>query len=146
MLWAMKAFAPILALGLLVGCSSVRDVRLVVRDASTSEPAPGVRVRAISLNSGTVPLPLNDDTLDEIFAMGKVIESATTGADGSVALRLRGNDPHVVELLPPPLGPGAPKPGDAPLTSRFILEKGASGVLRSDDAPGPDVFTVEVKP
>jgi hypothetical protein len=49
----------------------------------------------------------------------------------------------VVELVPPPLGPGAPV--QTPRITRFVLERGASGIERSDDAPGPDVFTVEVK-
>ena len=145
MLCAMRTLALTLMLALLVGCSSVRDVRLVVRDAATNEPAEGVRVRAISLNTGTVPLPLNESTIDEILAAGSVIGSATTGADGAVSLRLRARAPHVVELLPPPLGPNAPAPGVAPRASRFVLAKGARTVERSGDAPGPDAFTIEVK-
>jgi hypothetical protein len=139
----MRVGVAILMLTLLAGCSSVRDVRLVVRDASTNEPAPGVRVRAITLNTGTVPLPLNEDTLDEILSTGSVVENATTSSSGEVTLSLRRRAAHVVELVPPPLGPGAPV--QTPRITRFVLERGASGIERSDDAPGPDVFTVEVK-
>lgn len=141
----MRFVTCILVFAVLVGCSSVREVRLVVRQASTSEPAPGVRVRAISLDTGTVPLPLNEDTLDEILATGSVEESVTTNANGEALLRLRSRVAHIVELVPPPLGPGSPKPGDATRVSRFVLDRGATGIQRSDDTPGSDVFTVEVK-
>lgn len=142
----MPRALPILLLTLLLaGCSSARDVRLLVRDADSREPAAGVRVRAISLDSGTVPLPLNDDTIDEILSTGAVASAATTDHRGVVRLRIRARVPHALELLPPPLGLGAPNAGESSPASRFILSEDHAGVRRNDDAPGPDRFLVEVQ-
>lgn len=140
----MKPAAAILAAALLAGCSSVSDVDFAVRHSETARPAEGVHVRAISLNSGAAPLPLDSDTIDEILAAGSIVESATTGSDGVVRLRLRGRVPHVVELLAPPLGPGSQPAGDVVILERFVVGKHGSSVARSIDHPGPDAYTLEV--
>ncbi|MGP1309469.1 MAG: hypothetical protein ACTS27_04650 [Phycisphaerales bacterium] len=143
MLTAMKAIPLVLTLTVLAGCSSVRNVRVVVRDAQTDRPAEGVRVRAISLDSGTVPLPLNDDTIDEILSIGSIAEASTTNADGAARLRLRGRVPHVVELVPPPLGPGAPAAGDRVHTDRYLVSRDLKRVRLADGA-APNAFVLEI--
>lgn len=134
MLTPMRRVLPLIVAVALTGCSSVREVRLTVRDASTLEPVRGVRVRAISLDSGTVPLPLNDATLDEILSMGAAASASTTDSAGGVRLGLRSKVAHVVELVPPPLGPHAPAPGDPVEPERFVLGRDARGAVRADAA------------
>lgn len=97
------AITTLATLALCVGCASVRDVRLVVRDATTGEPAHGVRVRAISLNSGLVPLPLNANTIDEALSLDVAEEAASTNRVGVASLRLRTRAPYLLELAPPPM-------------------------------------------
>lgn len=99
----MRPGVAILTLALLAGCASVRDTRFVVRDATTGEPAHGVRVRAIALNSGLVPLPLNANTIDEALSLDVAEEAASTRLDGVASLRLRTRAPYLLELSPPPM-------------------------------------------
>ncbi len=139
-----RLLLPMIALALLAGCSSVRDVNFVVRDAQTAQPAEGVHVRAISLNSGAAPLPLVSDTIDEILASGSVVGSVTTGPEGVVRMRLRGRVPYVMELLAPPIGPGSQPAGDAVILERFVLTEHAASISRAIDHPGPDAYTLEV--
>jgi len=139
----MRRWVVIAACAALTGCSSVRDVRLTVRDARTDEPAPGVRVRAIAMRSGTVPLPLNGDTLDELLSVGSVADAATTGAEGAVRLRLRGRVPHVIELAPAPIGPGAPGVGDPGVPARFVLPAGRGEAARLEGERGAPRFVLE---
>ena len=88
---------------LATGCSSVREFDVRVVNADSREPAQGVRVRAISLNSGLVPLPLNSTTIDEALSLDAVEEAASTNRDGVASLRLRTKAPYLLELSPPPM-------------------------------------------
>lgn len=87
---------------LATGCSSVRDFDLRVVRADSREPVSGVRVRAIALNAGMVPLPLNSVTLDEALSLNAVKEASSTSDAGIASLRLRTRVPYLLELSPPP--------------------------------------------
>jgi hypothetical protein len=140
----MRIFAAILTIALLSGCSSVRSVNFVVRDPQTAQPVEGVRVRTVSLNSGAAPLPLDSETIDEILATISAVEAATTGASGIVHLRLRGRVPYIVELIPPPLGPGSQAPGEPVRVDRFILSERAASLQPIGNTPQPDAYTLEI--
>jgi hypothetical protein len=140
----MRIFAAILTLTLLVGCSSVRNVNFIVRDAQTAQPAEGVRVRTVSLNTGAAPLPLDSDTIDEILASGSIVEAATTGPKGMVHLRMRSSVPYIVELIPPPLGPGSQAVGEPVRVDRFMLSKHAASLFPVSGNQLPEVYTLEI--
>ncbi len=80
------------------GCASMREVTLDVRDGD--DAARGALVRAIPLNEGFVPLPLNDDTIAEILLLEKKSQQAVVSEGGVARLRLRAGVPHVVEVEP----------------------------------------------
>jgi hypothetical protein len=129
---------------LLAGCSSVRSVEFLVRDAQNERPAEGVRVRTVSLNSGAAPLPLDSETIDEILTAGSVVEAATTGPQGRVHLRMRGGVPYIVELIPPPLGPGSQPPGEPVRVDRFMLSKHAASLYPLSHDGAAEMYTLEI--
>lgn len=85
-----------LALG---GCASMRNVTLDVRDGE--DAGKGALVRAIPLNEGFVPLPLTDDTVQEIVLLRKKEQQAVVDESGAARLRLRAGVPHLVEVMAP---------------------------------------------
>lgn len=90
------ALLLVLALG---GCASMRNVTLDVRDGE--DAGKGALVRAIPLNEGFVPLPLNDDTVQEIVLLRKKEQRAVVDESGAARLRLRAGVPHLVEVMAP---------------------------------------------
>lgn len=90
------ALLLVLALG---GCASMRNVTLDVRDGE--DAGKGALVRAIPLNEGFVPLPLNDDTVQEIVLLRKKEQQAVVDESGAARLRLRAGVPHLVEVMAP---------------------------------------------
>lgn len=96
MRWTLFILTSALALG---GCGSMRHVTLDVRDGE--DAGKGALVRAIPLNEGFVPLPLNDDTVEEILLLRKKEQQAVVDEDGVARLRLRAGVPHLVEVMAP---------------------------------------------
>lgn len=98
----------------LCGCGGgLRTVTLLVKDGATGEPVEGAHLRAVSLDSGMAPLPVNKRTLAELSALGKVRGEGFSDAAGRVRLTLRPDVAHVIEADPPLLAPV----GDDPLDS-----------------------------
>ncbi len=95
----MTRVALTLVLLTLAGCASTRTVTLEVREGDGA--ATGALVRAIPLNEGFVPLPLNEETLNEILLAGKKTQQGIVGDGGAVRLVLRADVPYVVEVLAP---------------------------------------------
>ncbi|MBL0921629.1 MAG: hypothetical protein IBJ10_05810 [Phycisphaerales bacterium] len=83
----------------LSACAPMKTVTLEVREGDG--PGRGALVRAIPLDEGFVPLPLNDQTLQEILLTGKKRQQAVVGDDGMARLRLRAGKPHLVEVRAP---------------------------------------------
>lgn len=75
----------------------------------------GAHVRAVCLNAGTVPLPLNDTTIKELLRTGKTVQQGWTDETGRVRLALAPELPHVIEVDPPAFE----RP--APLSARYQL-------------------------
>ncbi|TVQ76266.1 MAG: hypothetical protein EA380_09055, partial [Phycisphaeraceae bacterium] len=75
---------------------------LVFEDAAGT-PVAGAHVRAISLGRNDVPLPVNWETLGEVFATGKLVAQGWTDRDGRVQLRLLRARAYSLEASPPAL-------------------------------------------
>jgi hypothetical protein len=57
---------------------------------------------------------------------------------------MRGRVPYIVELIPPPLGPGSQAPGMPVRVDRFMLTTHAASLDRLRDDPGPEMYTLEI--
>lgn len=87
---------------------------------------PDAGVRAVTLRAGVVPLPLNPETLEELLTVQ--MQSTSTDEDGRASLNVDASNPQLIEILPPPLGPGAD-------TGRWAWVIQTDGTM----APAPDL-------
>jgi len=96
------------------GASPVR-IRVSQLDAQqTPQPLHGARVRAVMLNAGTIPLPLNFETLAEMLTKQETV--AITNADGIARLVLLRDRSQLIEVEGPLDFTGNPIP-----TARWLL-------------------------
>lgn len=107
----------------LAGCGSTRNVVFAVDSAESGRgvsPVRAAHVRVVTLDRGAVPLPLSKKTIDELFT-GELPTSGFTDERGRVKLELASTVPHLVEVIPPPVGP------DADGSSRTVWVLGVDG-------------------
>ena len=95
----------------LAACAPLREARFRVEDGA-GRPAHGALVCAVTLRSGTVPLPLNGATLAELLAEDKTTQTGLADAEGRVGLTLIDGFPQLIEARAwpgaGPLGAEAP--------------------------------------
>jgi hypothetical protein len=96
-------FACSASAALLLACCSParREVSLVVEHGG--EPMAGAHVRATPLETGPVPLPVSLEMLERYI--GATDQTVATDARGRAVLSLFARTPHLIEVVPPPLGP-----------------------------------------
>lgn len=80
----------------LAACAPLREATFRVEDGA-GRPARGALVRAVTLRSGPVPLPLNGATLAELLAEDKTTQTGFADAKGRVELTLVEGFPHLIE-------------------------------------------------
>ena len=117
------------------GASPVR-IRVTQLDGQQAgQPVRGARVRAVMLDAGTIPLPLNFDTLAEMLTKQETI--AVTDRGGVARLALLRDRSQLIEIEGPLDFTGRPIP-----TARWLLT--AESVLEpvSDNA----VYRAELVP
>ncbi|MCA9283218.1 MAG: hypothetical protein H6812_12105 [Phycisphaeraceae bacterium] len=117
------------------GASPVR-IRVTQLDGQQAgQPVRGARVRAVMLDAGTIPLPLNFDTLAEMLTKQETI--AVTDRGGVARLALLRDRSQLIEVEGPLDFTGRPIP-----TARWLLT--AESVLEpvSDNA----VYRAELVP
>ncbi len=125
----MRALATAFLVVVLAGCgaSSVR-VRITQFDADHDpQPLTGARVRAVTLDAGTVPLPINSRTLAEMLTKQETV--AVTNADGIARLKLLRDRSHLLELE----GPLTFSEQDIP-TARWVLTPESRLIPAADNA------------
>lgn len=133
------ALIPLLALA---GCLAPPTRCVALRVTSmTGEPVEHAQVYAVVLGRSPVPLPIDPETLEEIFT--KETASGWTDEEGVVRLELDEDQSHVVFLRAPALGPYALAPGEAG-AYRFLLEPEGDG-LRADPVPGSETPTLRLE-
>lgn len=97
-------FSPLLASLALASCAAPpRDVTLVATDARSGEPVAHAHVCAVPMHAGLVPLPLNEETLEELLTESKVDEQGFTDRNGRIRLRLMEGRPHFISAHASPL-------------------------------------------
>lgn len=85
----------------LVGCAGpMRTVTL--RATHADAPLAGAHVRLTALDTGTVPLPANLETIEEY--MSAYPDTAVTDAQGNARVRMYAKRPHAIEVIAPPFG------------------------------------------
>lgn len=107
----------------LAACGSTRHVVFAVNSMDAGRGASPIRaahVRVVTLDRGAVPLPLSQKTIDELFT-GELPTSGFTDERGRVKLELASTVPHLVEVIPPPVG------RDADGSSRTVWVLGVDG-------------------
>lgn len=134
-------FAPLLASLALASCAAPpRDVTLVATDARSGEPVAHAHVRAIPMRAGMVPLPINEETLEELLSESKVDEQGFTDGAGRVRLRLMDGRPHFISAHASPLatldeGDG----GDEAGLTWWELSADMASLAPSDEVAGTPV-------
>lgn len=130
---AMSLAAAALAL---TGCVGQRAVTFEVKDTPDGHAVAGAHIRAIPLDTGATPLPLNEQTLDEILSNGKTKEYAFTDEEGRATLRLRETVPYLLEVQ---AGPVARDFMNRPIIGEgvWVLAKVASRIEPSPSAEPP---------
>lgn len=130
------------ALIALAAASCSAPTRTIVLRLTDSElrPIEGAHIRAIPLNSGPVPLPVSLERLEE-FEFARE-QTATTDASGAARVAMYSRLPHLVEVMPPPLGETAE---EGPW--RFTLDAARTGFTRSEavDPSGSSVHLELIK-
>lgn len=115
--------AILAAAAVLTGCGSTRHVVFAVNSTERGRdesPVRAAHVRVVTLDRGAVPLPLSTKTIDELFT-GELPTSGFTDERGRVKLELASSVPHLVEVIPPPVG------RDADGSSRTVWVLGVDG-------------------
>lgn len=87
------------AAGMLVACGGGHRTALEVTDAE-GRPVRGALVVTTALDSGFVPLPINDRTLEEISMLERR-DGGMTDAQGRIDIELFPDRAHLVEVTPP---------------------------------------------
>lgn len=83
------------------GCAGpTRGVTLQV--SAAGKPLAGAQVRAIAIDAGLVPVPLNPENFEEYTTAYPAL--AVTDERGIVRITLHKNSPHAVEVIAPALG------------------------------------------
>jgi len=125
-----------LCLGGCIGQTAKVGLRVEHRVAAgeNSVPLGGAPVRAIALNTGTVPLPLTLENLDQYLFAVEV--STATNARGEFKIEVLDGTPYLIEVQGPPLG----ELGDAGPWSWVLLKDGKTLVptpVRDQPSPWP---------
>lgn len=120
-------FFACLSLGLMGACASTTSVAFRVEHGNPPRPVHAAHLRVIPLERGFVPLPINQDTIDEILT-GELNNGVMTNERGEARLTIASHVPHLVEVLPPPLGPDA---GSMPLRTVWSLNAGGTSLSNS---------------
>ncbi len=96
--------APLVASLAVASCAPApRDVTLVATDARSGEPVAHAHVRAVPMRAGMVPLPISEETLEELLSESKVDEQGFTDGRGRIRLRLMEGRPHFISAHASPL-------------------------------------------
>lgn len=109
------------------GASTVR-LRIVEQTAGgdlgggEDIPVAGARVRAVLLEAGTIPLPLNERTLREMLTRQETV--AVTNADGVARLSLIRDRSQLIEVEGP-----MSFTGDRTVTARWLLTPAPESAL-----------------
>lgn len=113
---------------LLTACSaSPVRVRITQLDANqTPRPLAGARLRAITLDAGTIPLPINSHTLAEMLTRQQSV--AITDAQGVARLKLLRDRAQLLELEGPLTFTDEPIP-----TARWVLAPDATLTPAADN-------------
>lgn len=83
-------------------CGGARTVALEFSGVGEDAAVAGAIVSATPMRAGAVPLPLEDDTLQELTTTGNLRLTRTTDANGRVRLRVLSGRPHEVQFAAPP--------------------------------------------
>lgn len=124
----LRALLTASLLILLTACSaSPVRVRITQSDAQLQpQPLAGARLRAVTLDAGTIPLPINAHTLAEMLAKQQTV--AITDADGVARLKLLRDRSQLLELEGPLTFTDQPIP-----TARWILTPDAELIPAADN-------------
>ncbi len=135
------AAAAILAALSLASCvAAPRDVTLVALDARSGEPVAHAHVRATPMRAGMVPLPISEETLEELLTETKVDEQGFTDGAGRIRLRLMEGRPHLISANAPPFTSlDAGEGGDEAALTWWSLSPDMASLVPSDQVEGTPV-------
>jgi len=124
-----------------VSCGSTRSVTLRVTD-DAGAPVPYARIRAASLNTSDVPLPVTWQRISE--ALSKPTLNATTNSRGEARISVHANYAQTVEVIPP-LGDAAlcEAAQDQGLEWHWFLDLKPLTVNAPSDRPNPPGLKLE---
>jgi hypothetical protein len=131
------ALVALLAVPLLGGCGSGTALTLRVTDPAGA-PVEAAFVEAVALDSGDVPLPINDDSIAEITTETRL--AAWTDAEGLARLTLISGRDHRLWVDPPPLDERAGEPA----ARAWRLDAGSRTLVPLDAGAAPPGLRLEV--